>query len=55
MVGPTVIDMSNERGRHLRVVRDEEQRSPRPEAPARTDYWSQVQALRAEQRRLRAG
>ena len=60
MVGPTVCVMAEKRSSHLRVVRT-------PSAPARTpevaradtdptgSYWAELQALRDERRRLRAG
>ncbi|NNM47949.1 hypothetical protein [Knoellia koreensis] len=47
--------MAKTRGNHLRVVRDEQDRPARSATDHRADYWSQVQTLRAEQRRLRAG
>ncbi|MDR6863056.1 hypothetical protein [Phycicoccus sp. 3266] len=46
--------MAQQRSRHLRVV-------PAPQAPDvredrdRSEYWAQVQALREQRRRLRAG
>jgi hypothetical protein len=60
VVGPTVCVMAEKRSSHLRVVRT-------PSAPpmasevsrADTDptrnYWAELQALRDERRRLRAG
>ncbi|MFC8504563.1 hypothetical protein ACFUC1_19580 [Pedococcus sp. NPDC057267] len=46
--------MAQQRSRHLRVV-------PAPQVPHvrgdrdRSEYWAQVQSLREERRRLRAG
>jgi hypothetical protein len=60
VVGPSVCAMAEKRPSHLRVVRT-------PSAPARTpegsrtdsdptgSYWAELQALRDERRRLRAG
>jgi len=46
--------MAEQRTTHLRVVRPTADASPKPEA-SRADYWAQVQALRDERQRLRAG
>ncbi len=60
VAGPSVCAMAEKRSSHLRVVRT-------PSAPARTpevsradpdptgSYWAELQALRDERRRLRAG
>jgi hypothetical protein len=39
---------------HLRVVRPERRNAPSPDA-SRAAYWAEVQALRDQRRRLRAG
>ena len=54
MVGPTVCLMTEKRTPHLRVVRPGPTEAPAPEV-SRSDYWAQVQALRDERQRLRAG
>jgi len=49
-----VCAMAEKRSPHLRVVAPG--RRSMPAAPdSRADYWAQVQALRDEQQRLRAG
>ena len=54
VVGPTVCDMAEKRSPHLRVVDPGRATGPAPQE-ARADYWAQVQALRDERQRLRAG
>ncbi|WP_460934484.1 hypothetical protein [Phycicoccus ginsengisoli] len=46
--------MAEQRSRHLRVVRAPQAPDVR-DTPDRSDYWAQVQALREQRRRLRAG
>ena len=46
--------MIEKRTPNLRVVRPARTAAPAPEV-ARSDYWAQVQALRDERQRLRAG
>jgi hypothetical protein len=46
--------MAEQRITHLRVVRPARSTVPDPEA-SRAAYWAEVQALRDQRRRLRAG
>jgi hypothetical protein len=46
--------MAEKRASHLRVVRTPSTPARTPEV-ARADYWAELQALRDERRRLRAG
>jgi hypothetical protein len=46
--------MAEKRSSHLRVVRAPSAPVRTPEV-ARADYWAELQALRDERRRLRAG
>ena len=54
VVGPTVCAMAEQRTTHLRVVRPTGSTAPSTDA-ARAAYWAEVQALRDQRRRLRAG
>jgi hypothetical protein len=54
VLGPTVCVMAEQRITHLRVVRPTGTIPPKPQA-SRANYWAQVQALRNERQRLRAG
>ena len=46
--------MAEQRTTHLRVVRPTGRTLPDPDA-SRAAYWAEVQALRDQRRRLRAG
>jgi hypothetical protein len=49
----TVLDMAEQRSPHLRVVRSVSPQAA--EERSRLAYWTKVQSLRDERRRLRAG
>ena len=51
---PTVCVMAEKRATHLRVVRTPSTPARTPDV-ARADYWAELQSLRDERRRLRAG
>ncbi|WP_161988612.1 hypothetical protein [Pedococcus bigeumensis] len=46
--------MAEQRTTHLRVVRPPRSATPTPDA-SRAAYWAEVQALRDQRQRLRAG